>query len=389
MAGPLQGVRVLDLTHVLNGPFCTMLLAHLGAEVIKVEFGAGDRYRRSWMPPDSVRDAYEFVAVNANKKGITLNLKTAEGLDLLRRLAAKSDVLVENFTRGVLDRLGVGYEALKALNPRLIYACTRAYGDSGPNSHVRGNAATSEAVTGWTYTYGTRDAAGRTLAGDSGIGDEVAGASLALGVSSALYERERTGRGQKIEVSMQEALLGFMTPAMHGHFENMRVGVTVMPCADGHYSFFVSGIPDKQMQALANAIGQPELAADPRFATVASRARNQKQLEQILNEFVRTRTRSDLWRILSKAGISSGPVLSVGEAIEDEHLQARGAFVDMEHPTNGRIRILAPWIRFSDSVCESHSPAPTVGQHNREVYGGLLGLSDEEISALDARGVIS
>ena len=149
MAGPLSGVRVLDLTHVLNGPFCTMLLAHLGAEVLKVEHGSGDRFRHAWMPPDAKHDGYEFLMVNSNKKGITLNLKHEKGCNLFRELVKKSDVLAENFTVGVMERLGFGYETLHELNPRLIYACSRGYGESGPYKHVRANAATIMAMSGW------------------------------------------------------------------------------------------------------------------------------------------------------------------------------------------------------------------------------------------------
>ena len=146
MAGALDGVRVLDLTHVLNGPFCTVQLAHMGAEVIKVEYGAGDRFRHAWMPVDVKRDGYEFIAVNANKKGIVVDLKQAEGKQVFVELVKRSDIVVENFTTGTMDRLGLGYEALREINPRLIYACSRGYGESGPYRHVRANAATISAI---------------------------------------------------------------------------------------------------------------------------------------------------------------------------------------------------------------------------------------------------
>lgn len=387
MAGPLTGIRVLDLTHVLNGPFSTMLLGHLGAEIIKVEFGIGDRFRRSWMPPDADHDGYEFVVVNCNKKGIALNLKSEKGRELLRRLATTSDVVVENFSIGVLERMGFGYEALKQLNPRIIYACARAYGESGPAAHVRGNATTNMAMTGWTYA--AYEVSGTPVSGDMGIGDEAAGVSLALGITAALYEREKSGRGQKIEVSMQEALLGFMIQTLHGHFEGQKVGISPKKCADGHYSFFVTGIPDDQMAALAGAIGQPGLAADPRFGSLAARAANHRQLEDILTEFVRDKTRAKLWEIFSAAAISSAPVLSIGEVMETEHLKARKAFVEVDHPVSGRVKVLAPWIRFSETACEITSASPTIGQHNREVYGDVLGLSDAEITDLEQQGVIS
>ncbi len=248
MTGPLEGVRVLDLTHVLNGPFATMLLAHMGAEVLKVEYGEGDRYRHSWMAPDAGRDGYEFLAVNANKKCITLNMKHPEGREIFERLLAKSDVLVENFSIGVMDRLGFSYEELKKINPRVIYAVARGFGETGPYANMRAFAPTVMASAGWANA--AWELSGRPGTRVLGIGDEAAGVSLALGVCAALFARERTGEGTKIEISMQEALLGFMVSTLHTLFEGNPVGSRYFECADGYVSFHLPDISDELWREL-------------------------------------------------------------------------------------------------------------------------------------------
>ena len=386
MAGPLSGVRVLDLTHVLNGPFCTMLLAHLGAEVLKVEHGSGDRFRHAWMSPDAKHDGYEFLMVNSNKKGITLNLKHEKGGKLFRELAKRSDVLVENFTVGVMDRLGFGYETLHELNPRLIYACSRGYGESGPYKHVRANAATIMAMSGWQYT--AQEHAAKPGMKALGIGDEAAGFSVALAICAALYSREQTGKGQKIEVSMQEALMGFMVSSLHTLFEGRKVGQPPKECADGHYTFHLPDVTDELWGKLCVAMGTPEMAKDPRFTTLKARRQNHDEVEALVSKWVRGKSRRELWDTLSSFGLSSGMVLSLGEAIEDPHIQERQAFVDVEHPEAGIIKLLAPWLRFSETPAAITSPAPLIGQHNHEVYGSLLGLSETEIKQLSEEGAI-
>jgi crotonobetainyl-CoA:carnitine CoA-transferase CaiB-like acyl-CoA transferase len=386
MAGPLSGARILDLTHVLNGPFCTMLLAHLGAEVIKVEHGSGDRFRHAWMPTDATHDGYEFLTVNSNKKGITLNLKHEKGRKLFRDLVKKSDVVVENFTVGVMDRLGLGYEALREINPKIIYACSRGYGESGPYKHVRANAATIMAMSGWQY-------AAQELAGEPGfkalgIGDEAAGFSMALAICAALYSREQTGKGQKIEISMQEAVMGFMVSTFHTLFEGRNVGQPPKQCADGHYAFHLPDVSDELWSKLCTAMGTPEIAKDPHFATSKARRQNYEAVEQLVSKWVRGKTRQELWDTLSSFGLSSGMVLSLEEVLTNPHIQERKAFVDIEHPEAGTIKLLAPWMRFSDSPAAITRAAPLIGQDNLDIYGSLLGLSEAEVKQLAKEGAI-
>jgi crotonobetainyl-CoA:carnitine CoA-transferase CaiB-like acyl-CoA transferase len=387
MQGPLRGIRVLDLTHVLNGPFCTLMLAHMGAEVLKVEYGEGDRFRHIWMPPGVKRDGYEFIAMNCNKKGIVLDMKKAEGKKLFIALMKKSDVVVENFSAGAMERLGLGYDVLREINPRIIYACSRGFGESGPYKHVRANAATISAIAGYAHE-------GMRLSKTPGaktpsLGDETAGASMCMGILGALYHREKTGTGQKIEVSMHEAILGFMVSSLHMHFEQQEVGPAPKPCNDGYYYFHIPDMTDEAWAKLTGALGNASLASDPRFLTVRDRQRNYAAVEQAISDLVSRKSRREVWEVMSSLGLASAPVLTVGESIEDPHLKARDAFVEIDHPEAGKVKILAPWVRFSATPGAITSPAPLMGQHNREVFGQILGLSAEEIDALERKEVIS
>ena len=386
MPGPLDGVRVIDLTHVLNGPFCTMLLAHLGAEVIKVEHGDGDVFRRLWTAPDADHDAYEFAAVNANKKSITLNLKHRQGRQMLLELVRVADVVVENFSLGAMDRLGLSYEVLRDANERIIYAASRGYGDSGPYAADAAFANTIMAISGWVE--GAWDWAGTPGRRVLGIADEAAGISLALGICAALLQRERSGVGQSIEVSMQEAQLGFLISRLHEHFEDQPIGAPYRPCRDGFMTFYLGGLSDAAWRSLSEALGHAEAAADPRFATAEERARNAAALDGAVDEWMLTFTRQELWAILRSAHVASAPVLSIGEALEDPHLVAREAVAELEHPTAGTLLLVKPWIRFNGTPGELAHPGPAVGEHNADVYGRLLGLDDDALARLRTAGAI-
>jgi len=384
--GALAGLRVIDLTHVLNGPFATMLLAHMGADVIKIEHGQGDRFRHAWMPVDRTHDGYEFLVVNVNKRGISLNLKHERGKAIFRDLVRAADVVVENFSLGVMERLGLGYEDLREINPRLVYASSKGYGSDGPAAHLRANANTIMAATGWTN-------AGWEFAGTEGtipqgIGDEASGVSLAVGILAALYAREQTGEGQRIEVSMQEALLGFMVSNFHTLFEGRRVGAPAKRCRDGWVSFHLPDMSQGLWESLATALGHPEAIDDPRFATMQARRANYPELNDTVTSWVAVKTREEMAQIFLETGISAAPVKKLAEVVEDEHLRARGAFVDVDDHAAGAVKMLAPWIRFSATPSAIRSSAPQVGEHNAEVYGELLGLGAAELEELRADGVI-
>lgn len=385
--GPLNGVRVLDLSHVLNGPFATMLLAHMGAEVIKVEQQeAPDRFRHAWMPVDADHDGYEFLAVNANKKTITLNLKHPQGREVFAELVRKSDVVVENFSTGVMDRLGFGYEALRELNPAIIYGSSKGYGESGPYASFRSYATVAMAVSGWAATsWGLSGAHGTQVLG---IGDEAAGVSLAVGILGALYRRSVSGQGQKIEVSMQEALMGFMVQGFHEHFEGQGPAGAYMEAKDGHVAFHVPDMTQEQFTGFATALGHADALADERLATVESRRAHLKFVQQTAAGWLREFTPRELFDRLTPLKIPVGPVHSIGEVLEDRHIQAREAFVKVPHAEAGDVTLLAPWIRFSGTPTRITHAGAQVGEFNEEVYREVLGYDAGKIAALREAGAI-
>jgi crotonobetainyl-CoA:carnitine CoA-transferase CaiB-like acyl-CoA transferase len=384
--GPLDGVRIVDLTHVLNGPFATMLLAHMGAEVIKIETREGDRFRYAWMPVDADHSGYEYLAVNANKKTITLNLKDERGKELLRSLVKTADVVVENFSRGVMDRLGLGYEALHAINERLIYASSTGYGDSGPYRDMRANAGIVNGASGWT-ARGWHEA-GVEGKHALGIGDEAAGMSMALGICGALFAREKTGVGQKIHVAMVEAVLGFMVSTFHTHFEGIEVGSKPKRCLDGYVTFHLPQIPDPLWRRFVTAMGHPEAADDPRFTTGRLRQVNYVAMEATIAEWVGSLTRAQLWSVFRECNISGGPIRALDELFTDEHWVERQTFVKVDHAEAGELTMLAPWIHFSETPGEIVHAGSGIGEHNREVYCGLLGLDAAVLEEYQSAGVI-
>ncbi|HXV80521.1 MAG TPA: CoA transferase [Candidatus Binatia bacterium] len=386
MPGPLQDLRVIDFTHALNGPFCTMLLGHLGAEIIKIEPPSGDRFRRSWMPRGEKKDGYEFLWINVNKKSVVLNLKSGRGVDLARKLIAGADVLVENFQKGTMEKFGLDYDSLKDLNPRLIYACSRGYGESGPYSAYGNTAQSNNSMTGWTHTsWGYSGAAGTKALG---IGDEAAGVSMCVGILAALHARERTGEGQRIVVSMQEAVLGFMISSMHEYFTGINVGNSPIPVADGYFTLRIPEISDAVWSKLAHLMEHDDLIEDRRFATAAARRDHQAELEEMVKAWARGKTRQELWDGLRDLDYFGAPVLSTREVLEDPHIKARQAFIVRDHPTAGPTTLLAPWIQLSKTPASIRDDAPAIGQHTDEVLGGILGLTETELSELRGQGVI-
>jgi crotonobetainyl-CoA:carnitine CoA-transferase CaiB-like acyl-CoA transferase len=386
MAGPLQDIRVIDFTHALNGPFCTMLLGHLGAEIIKIEPPGGDGYRRTWMPRDAKTDAYEFLWINVNKKSVALNLKTARGVDLARQLIARADVLVENYQKGIMERFGLDYDSIRAFNPRLIYACSRGYGEWGPYADYGNTAATNNSIAGWTHSAWEDSGAPGTRA--IGVGDEAAGVSMAVGILAALHARSHSGKGQKIEVSMQEAVLGFMVSSFHQYFTGNKVGTRPMQVADGYFTLRMPEVGDEDWKRLAGVIDRDDLAADPRFVTEGARRQHRAELEEIVRTWGRGQTRQRIWNELRDLGYFGAPVLSLGEVMEDPHIKARQAFIERDHPNAGPTKLLAPWIRLSETPASIRDDAPAIGQHTDEVLGGLLGLNSAELTHLREQGVV-
>jgi len=373
----LEDVRVVDLTHALNGPFCTMVLGHLGAEIIKVEPPKGDNFRRSWMPPGSPQDSYEFMMVNTNKKSVAVNLTTEGGRDIVRRLIAISDVLVENYQKGTVEKFGLDYDSVRTINPKLIYACSRGYGETGPYALY---------MSAWTHaSWQYSDAPGTK---PIGIGDEAAGISMVVGILAALHARERTGKGQKIEISMQEAVLGFMASTYHEYFTGNKIGSLPIKVSDGYFTLRLPEITDTNWRKLAATMDRQDLLDDSRFATAEKRRENRKELSEILVNWARPKTRQELWVKLRDLGYFGAPVLSLEEVLEDPHIKAREAFIRREHPVAGPITLLAPWIRMSGTPSSIRQMSPRVGQHTDEILQDLLGCTAAEVESLRADGAI-
>ena len=386
MPGALDDIRVIDFTHALNGPFCTMMLGHLGAEIIKIEPPAGDGFRRSWMPPDAKVDGYEFLWVSVNKKSVVLNLKDPRGAELARQLIAKADVVVENYHTGTMEKFGLGYEELKKINPRIIYSCSRGFGESGPYKDYGSTAHTNNSMTGWTHTgWGYNKAPGTKAIG---IGDEAAGVSMVCGILAALHARQRTGEGQRIVVSMQEALLGFMISEFHEHFIGIEIGNKPVPAADGFFTLRVPDLSDSAWAKLTKLMGREDLLQDARFASAPARKQHRNELYELVKSWVSSKTRQELWHGLRVIDYFGAPVLSMGEVIEDEHIKERKAFIDRDHPTAGPTKLLAPWIHMSKTPASIRTDSPALGQHTDEVLGGILGLSAAELSELRGQAIV-
>lgn len=385
MPGALQDIRVIDFTHALAGPFCVMLLGHLGADIIKIEPPNGDEFRRMWMPPGATKEAYESLWININKKSIVLNLKTQKGVELARRLIARSDVLVENYQKGVMERFGLDYDSIKSLNPRLIYACSRGYGEWGPYAGYGNTAASNNSISGWLDSAWKNNGAVGTKT--LGVGDEAAGVSIVVGILAALHARERTGEGQKVEVSMQEAVLGFMISSLHEHFTGVQVGNRPMKVADGYFTLRVPEMSDSVWARVARLMERNDLVQDSRFSTAEARRQHRGEVEEIVRTWASGKSRREIWDGLRDLGYFGAPVLSIGEVIEDRHINERRAFIEREHSTAGPTTLLAPWIHLSKTPTSIHDDAPAIGQHTDEVLAGL-GLTKVELSDLRAEGVI-
>ncbi len=282
-----------------------------------------------------------------------------------------------------MERFGLDYDTIKGLNSRRIYACSRGYGEWGPYASYGNTAGTNNGMTGWIHTAcGYSDTTGTK---SLGIGDEPAVVSMALGILAALHARERTGEGQKIEISMQEAFLGFMVSSMHEYFTGNMVGVAPAQVADGYFS---PDISDAAWAQLAHLIGQDDLVENPRFATAAARRQHRSELGELVRAWARGKTRQELWEGLRDLGYFGAPVLSTGEGLEDPHIKERQAFIMRDHANAGPTTLLAPWIHLSRTCASIHDDAPTIGQHTDEVLGGFLGLTSTELGELRAQGIV-
>jgi crotonobetainyl-CoA:carnitine CoA-transferase CaiB-like acyl-CoA transferase len=391
--GPLTGTTVLDLTRVLSGPYCTMMLADLGARVIKIEQPRGGDDTRHWGPPFLGSESAYFLSINRNKESVTLDFKQASGRALLDGLIAKSDVVVENFRPGTLARLGLDYATLAAKHPRLIYCSVSGYGHSGPRSQEPGYDAVLQGEGGLMSLTGSPDVAPVRVG--VAVADIVTGIFACQGISAALYARERTGRGQHVDIAMLDTVAAMLTYQAGIYFATgqppQRMGnrhPTIVPyetftASDGEFVLAVG--TDEQWRKFCDVAA---LDAGDRFATNRERVTGYAELRPLIAARVRTQPRSYWIERLGQAGVPCGSVRDLHEVFSDPQIAARSMTVPMTHPTAGPIRVLGSPLKLSDTPATQRTPPPTLGQHTEIVLQQDLGLTSAAIQELRAGGVI-
>jgi formyl-CoA transferase len=394
--GPLDGIRVLDLTRVLAGPYCTMFLGDLGAEVVKVEQpGVGDD-TRGWGPPFAGGESAYFLCVNRNKKSITVDLKTDEGVDLIRRLAATADVLIENFRPGTMERLGLGDDNLRSVNSRLIYASLSGFGADGPMSDVPGYDLIVQAWGGLMSITGAPD--GEPTKVGVAIIDLVAGLMLGKSIAAALFAREKLGVGQRINTSLLEAevaslinagsnyLLAGKVPGRWGNAHPTIVPYQSFQTAD---SYLVIGVASEGIwRRFCQAIGKTEIADDARFAKNADRVENRALLIAMLTEMFHGRDNETWLKILNAAEVPCAPIQTIDQVFAAPQVRHRDMLVEVEHPTAGSVRMAGIPVKFSATPASVRLPPPLLGQHTNEVLSSWLGISGDALEQLRQKGVI-
>jgi crotonobetainyl-CoA:carnitine CoA-transferase CaiB-like acyl-CoA transferase len=407
MAGPLTGIRVLDLSRVLAAPWAGQNLADLGAEVIKVERpGVGDD-SRAFGPPwikdaqgRDTRDSAYFTSANRGKKSVTVNLADAEGQKLVRELAAKSDVLLENYKYGDLARYGLGYEDLSTINPRLIYCSVTGFGQSGPYREHPGYDFMIQGMGGMMSVTGEPDGmpgGGPQRAGVP-IADIITGMYASIAVCAALAHRAQSGKGQHLDLALldsQIALLAYQNtnyfatgkpPRRIGNLHPNIVPYQPFRAADGDVILACGN--DNLYRKFCDAAGCPELATDPRFATNGKRVENRAELTRLLGEIFRRRTKKEWVELLEAAGVPNGPINDIAQVFAEPQVVARGVRIEVDHPVAGRLPMVASPMRFSGTPLEHKTPPPLLGQHTEEILSALLGKDPAEIARLRERGAI-
>jgi crotonobetainyl-CoA:carnitine CoA-transferase CaiB-like acyl-CoA transferase len=401
MEEALSDITVLDLGRVIAMPYCTMLLADLGARVIKVESREQGQERLDTGLKRLRHGIEERVPVaqyrERNKFAITLNLKTPRGVELFKSLVRHADVVAENFSVGTMERLGIGYEVLHAVNPRLIYASITAFGQYGPYAQQRGYDILAQAISGYMSITGFPDQP--PLRSGQSISDYYAGMLCAFSIVSALHYRSRTGKGQRIDVALLDSLL----TALDNLGERYTVGGEVLTRA-GNVSFggsssgvyrttdgyvaIAAGSSELVWRRFCRTIGRPEILQDARFATTAARRDHRDETVAIIQSWTGERTKQEVVDILSAAGVPAAPVNNVAEMVVDPQVQARDMFVELAHPTYGPVKITGTPLKMSETPGRVRHLAPLPGAHNEAIYLELLGIAREEFTRLQEEGVI-
>ena len=395
-AGALAGLRVLDLSRVLAGPYCTMTLGNLGADVVKVERpGSGDDTRQ-WGPPFVGGEAAYYLSCNSSKRGITVDLAQTEGRDLVRRLAAHADVLIENFKAGAMEAWGLGYEALAAANPALVYCAISGYDRDGPYRDRPGYDFIAQAMGGIMSVTGEPE--GEPMKVGVAIVDVTAGLYAAIGILAALQARAATGRGQRVDINLLDAAAGWLVnvaanylatglpPARHGNAHANIVPYQVFAAADGYVAVGVGN--DAQWLRLCAAVERPDLTADARYASNPGRVEHRAALVAALAETFAVRPVAEWVERIERAGVPVGPINSVDRVFETPGLLSPSMLAALPHPTAGTVRVVGTPIALSATPAAPQTAPPTLGQHTDVVLRDWLGLGASEIATLRDRKVI-
>jgi formyl-CoA transferase/CoA:oxalate CoA-transferase len=393
---PLDDIFVLDLSRILSGPFCTMMLGDMGATVVKVEPPPRGDDTRLWGPPFVNGISSYFLSINRNKRSLGLNLKSPQGQDVLWRLIDRADVLVENFRPGVLERLGFGYDAVSRRNPRVVYASISGYGQTGPYRDRPGYDVVAQGESGVVDLTGEPDR--QPVKVGASIADIVAGMYAYQGILLALLTRQRSGKGQRVDIALLDGLISTLTYQAMSYFATgkspTRMGTrhpSIVPyetfeTKDGFVN--VGAANEKQWQNFCRALGFPELAFDERFNSMAGRLKNYEALRAILGAEMKKITRAEAFDLLATFDLPVGPINTVGEVLEDPHIHAREMVQELTHPEYGPLRYLGIPIKLSDTPGALQGPPPRFGEHNRGVLQEL-GYDELAIDALAASHVIA
>ena len=393
----LEGVKILDLTHVQAGPSCTQMLGFLGADVIKLEDVWGGDSTRKDLRHSEDSDSFYFLIFNNNKRAVSINLKTEKGRELFTGLLKWADVLVENFSLGMLDRLGFDWDTMHEINPGLVYAAIKGFGTYGPYKQYKGWEMVAQAVGGAMATTGYPDRPPVYLS--PGVGDSGSGLHAAIGILAALRKRDITGKGQRVEVAMQDAVVNLMrmqmTPVLGLQLPEARRGSRagrgiplIYPCAPGGADDYVMIFPRGEMwELLFVAMDREDLIGDERFADYESVAQHADEIEEIISEWTRKHTKHEAMKLLAGAGVLAGATMNSNDLLEDEQLIARNMVVSVEDDARGDYTMLGCPIKLSDQD-DTVTRAPCYGEHNEEVLTTILGCAPEEVEMLREEGVI-
>lgn len=397
----LENLTILDLTRVLAGPFCTMMLADMGAKVIKIEIPSGGDDTREYPPfrlnKNGERESVYFANINRNKKGITLNLKSEEGKHLFRELVKKADIVVENYRPGVMDKLGLGYDELRKINPQIIYGSVSGFGNTGPYRLRPGYDILAQAMGGMMAITGVPG--GPPTRVGSAIGDILGGLHLAIGLLAAVNARNLTGQGQRVDISLMDSVIaatentgikylesGKIPPRMGNRYaavspyDAFRVKNGTIIIAAGNQHLYE--------KLCTEILHRPDMITDPRFTDMSGRLENQDAIKEAIEDTLKDQTMEQAVSLLLSKGIPAGPIYDIKQIMNDPQVKDREMFVEIEHPTLGEITVNGCAIKLGDTPASVRTPAPELGQDNDEVLKEYLGITDEAIAAYREEGVL-